>query len=1226
MGVAARPQECYNCEARDLGSMPQAIRVIAHLKIMNDLHGVRFPVKAWPRRLVERGRGRSCLAVCVWLGCAFLASVLNADGQVGSRPGEVDESFAPQIQPEGAELQAIAVRPDGKIWIAGDFYKIGATFESGLARLNADGTCDTNFVNDLRAFFGISAIASTLEGGVLAAGTFQKSSSVVRTNLARFLENGQLDETFNAGTGPDRGVNSIAVQPDGRILLGGYFSQMNGLSRVSVARLEANGDVDQSFDVRLDGRVNQIVDLPGGQIVIGGDFQTVNGVPRKAVARLLSNGALDTSFAPDLGVTQTSAFVDALVALPDGTVVLGGGFDFVNGVPSKHIVRLTSAGQVDSSFALRKGPNNRVRRLAAQADGKIIATGWFDQFDGLPFRMVRLTQDGCLDVGFQPRVIDLGPIERIQPLATQPNGGILAAGRFQTASGSNRSGLVRLDGADSGPVRPLISTQPLGRSVVWGGSVTLNADAVSCSPTTFQWQHAGTNLPRALTNSLRLDNISLADAGEYRTVISNAAGATTSAVAMINVVPVRPGLTDPSFAADILLGGGVSALARAPNGMILIGGSFTNVGGLNRAGIARLNSDGRVDPGFVGPGIHRGTNQNVANVSAIVTQDDGKIFIGGSFASVHGVTRIGIARLNADGSLDESFDARAGPVGEVAAIIPSAGGKLYVGGTFFTWDGRSADGIVRLTASGNVDTGFQSTLFSTVSCLYCTPFIRVASLLGEENGSVLVGGGFRYSLARVNEESPASLVRLNADGSINPDFQSGIRFIEFPPPSLTPSRLPYIDAMLRQPDGKILVTGLFHRFGLVRRNWLGRLNPDGSLDSSFDASQDFVPDGYATVSTTAIRAAALQPDGKVLVGGLFNQIDGVPRKNLARLNANGRIDLTFDTGLGADGAIKALWFEPGGSLLVGGDFRTFDGNPRAGLVRVLANPNLSGPPAIVVPPASLLIQEGNMAVFNVFATGSNLGYQWARNNIPLPGETNAVLIVPAVSNLSLGPYTVTVQNDLGSLTSPAAVIKKLDVAEALDTPGLQWIRGGDDFWEISKTGEAHDREDALVALWNSGRKPPWVETTLEGPGKLSYWVWRFTTDGFGTFVYIDGILQSFEPSGWTGWTNRMNVIPPGRHTVRLEMQNGGLVYLDQVAFAPGLPPDASPRLFAERSGTDLILTWPQSTNFFGLETSQSLSSATAWRPVLSAPTLNGSRYEVRVSFPAIPSFYRLRGQ
>jgi uncharacterized delta-60 repeat protein len=92
-------------------------------------------------------------------------------------------------------------------------------------------------------------------------------------------------------------VYSVALQPDGRVLIAGLFSSVNGTAREMIARLNADGTLDATFqNVSLDDAIRVVAVEQDGRVLVGGDFTEVNGVPRGRVARLNADGSLDTTF------------------------------------------------------------------------------------------------------------------------------------------------------------------------------------------------------------------------------------------------------------------------------------------------------------------------------------------------------------------------------------------------------------------------------------------------------------------------------------------------------------------------------------------------------------------------------------------------------------------------------------------------------------------------------------------------------------------------------------------------------------------------------------------------------------------------------------------------------------------------------------------------------------------------------------------------------------------
>ncbi len=207
-------------------------------------------------------------------------------------------------------------------------------------------------------------------------------------------------QAFDSGSGPSGLVSAIAVQADGKIVIGGSFTGVNGHPRNRIARLNADGSVDQSFNPGggADDFVETVAVQADGKIVIGGGFTGVNGHPRNRIARLNADGSVDQSFNPGSGA---NTFVFAVAVQADGNIVIGGFFTSVNGTPRNRIARLNADGSVDQSFNPGSGADDFVETVAIQADGKIVIGGVFLSVNGAPRnRIARLNADGSVDTSF----------------------------------------------------------------------------------------------------------------------------------------------------------------------------------------------------------------------------------------------------------------------------------------------------------------------------------------------------------------------------------------------------------------------------------------------------------------------------------------------------------------------------------------------------------------------------------------------------------------------------------------------------------------------------------------------------------------------------------------------------------------------------------------------------------------------------------------------------------
>ncbi len=306
----------------------------------------------------------------------------------------------------------------------------------------------------------------------------------------------------------------------------------------------------------------------------------------------------------------------------------------------------------------------------------------------------------------------------------------------------------------------------------------------------------------------------------------------------------------------------VTAISLQADGKILAGGNFTLANGLPRTGIVRFNADGSLDTTFNAISLLAPSEVNV-RVDAITVQPDGKILIAGNFQTVNGVTRPVLARLNADGSLDNSFvlgsSTTTFPTGTINQVVVQPDGKVIAGGIFniqtiVNGQTITRSNLVRYNADGSYDQTFNF-----------NPPGTVLDIVLQSDGKIVIGGAF------------GSVARLNPDGSIDSSFTN-----------LTVAGFGGVTALALQPDGKIVAVGSFTSVGGFTQGRITRLNQNGTLDTTFNVGNPG--------ANNAIYDVALAPDGKIVIVGVFTSYNNVARNQIARLNADGSLDTTFNAG------------------------------------------------------------------------------------------------------------------------------------------------------------------------------------------------------------------------------------------------------------------------------------------------------------------------------------------
>lgn len=353
-------------------------------------------------------------------------------------PGTLDPSF---VYDRGGVrfVREIALQPDGKVIT--DFYS--DALYTGFERFNEDGSRDWSFNAALDEDDLASEIMVQPDGKIVVAGNFSFCSGVCRSHIARLNEDGSLDTSFNPGAGPNKSVEGAALQPDGKVIIVGEFTGYNGTTRNYIVRLNADGSLDNTFNTGAgpNNRLTAMLLQPDGKIIIGGYFDNFDGTTRHQLARLNADGSLDATFDPGAGTnTQTMA----IAVQPDGKILIGGFFTTYNGTQRRYLARLNTNGSLDTTFNQGTGPAAAVWEIAVQPDGKIIIVGGFENFGGVPRkRVARLNPTGSLDATFNSSV---GADNSLYAVALRPNGKILIGGNLNNYNGAPADGLAQLNG------------------------------------------------------------------------------------------------------------------------------------------------------------------------------------------------------------------------------------------------------------------------------------------------------------------------------------------------------------------------------------------------------------------------------------------------------------------------------------------------------------------------------------------------------------------------------------------------------------------------------------------------------------------------------------------------------------------------------------------------------------------------------------------------------------
>jgi uncharacterized delta-60 repeat protein len=733
--------------------------------------------------------------------------------------GEVDPTFNPPlIKDVVSDFNAnTALQPDGKIIIYGYFFSGATPTGRFLYRLNPDGTPDTSFSCAVCGAFSFYSVAVQPDGKIILAGNTSPSSYFAK--IVRVNPDGSLDNSFSATFNPppsgfSSGAEVLLTQPDGKVLIR-YTTSGFGFTGHETYRLNSDGSRDQSFATINWGpfrmhfiTYSKVFLLPDGKILISGT-QSASSQSEGFLMRYNSDGTVDSSFGqPIFADPENRSYVNGFAVQPDGSIVVSGKFTGINSVDKTDLARLFPAGNVDLNFtadslfnpietysgSVAILPNGQIlintvnfsSVFPVSTDNKILRfnsngslDNTYNQPIGLTFiyswmldassravilgtysgtkRFLRLNTDATLDPNFNPPLVKAGTVSAA---AVQPDGKILLGGDFTRVGATARNTFARVN--SNGTLDP--SFDPGSGFNVAPSFIALQPDGKILTIGTFTSYNGTSRFGFARVNS--------------------------------------DGSLDSSFDPDVSESGGEPVLAAAlvADGKILIGGSFFGVDGVPQRTLARLNSNGGLDPSF-SPIFGTG-----ARVRAILVQTDGKIMVGGSFSGVNGFSRQNLVRLNSDGSLDESFNA--GTISEVYKVARQTDGKYLT---------THSVSLSRKNIDGSVDASFQG---STNGFVY--------SVVPQPDGTIVIGGQFSI----VSGSARGNFARLASNGVLDSLF-------------IPEGANNAVNVIAPQSDGKLIVGGNFSTIGTVARNGAARVTP-----SVFRRVTpfDFDGDGMADVS------------------------------------------------------------------------------------------------------------------------------------------------------------------------------------------------------------------------------------------------------------------------------------------------------------------------------------------------------------------------------------------
>jgi uncharacterized delta-60 repeat protein len=790
-------------------------------------------------------------------------------------------------------------------------YSLGLQAANGAAIVNADGSFS---YTPNAGFSGADSFTFIVSDGFASGSNeYTVDVTVVDTNDAPFVANygvpaGIVHTPIGSGQSNDSATGMV-IQPDGKILLAGSSSPLATGQDFSLARYNADGTFDTTFG-------------NGGIVITPVSFGTTadNGT---SVA-LQSDGKV-------------------LVA---GWTITGNGIDFA-------LLRYDENGTLDTTFGGGDGivitpvgagtASDQALHLTVQSDGKIVVVGSTLVTGGaIPpatdTAIVRYNEDGTLDATFGggdgiviSAISETGALDAAQAVLSQPDGGILVAGYTFTSAGAQDFALLRYTNAG------VLDTTFGGGDGIVVTAVVPNAD----SARSILQQLDGRIVVAGVAFGVPSSTFALA---RYE---ADGSPDATFGIGGVVTTPIGTGSSS-----------GTSVAQQADGKLLVAGSTATTANGTDFA-IVRYHENGAVDTtfgtnGVVVTSIGPGTSPDTAFTIAV--QADGKIVVSGNGFSATGANfDFALARYNADGSLDGTFRAEqrlvanegtsfsytvptdrfADPDGDVLTYgATQSDGSALPGWLAFDAATRTFSGVppagaadthVRVTATdpGGLAAAYTYWIYTNSAPAatargFVTTNVASPSILADQaNAIALQADGKIVAVGLVTGPTPSStdiaVARYTADGTLDLGFGGGDGIVTI---NASPTGTETARGVAVQADGRIVVAGT--TTGIGNDILLSRLNPDGTLDTSF-GGDGIVTTPLSPGSDTG-NAITLQADGKILVSGM-----SAGELTLVRYNTDGSLDTTFDldgfalagTGPGNDEGLSVKT-QPDGKIVVSG--------------------------------------------------------------------------------------------------------------------------------------------------------------------------------------------------------------------------------------------------------------------------------------------------------------------
>ena len=886
-----------------------------------------------------------------------------------------------------SDINDITIGENGDLYVLGSFSYIQGVKQSSIAKLNKNGVFDKEY--GVASVYRRDMYCSLLQsdGKLIIGGDFSSYNSIPYRNILRLDAVGDLDTTFNIGTGASGAVHAMAEQEDGKVLIGGEFSSFNSDLSKYLTRLNSNGERDTTFNVELgfNGYVYDIAIQEDEKILVAGMFSSFQDSTTYKLLRLNKNGLLDTTFKakildPKIGY---NAEVRTIAIAPDGKIVIGGFFIMEDDTLeiTSGIARLLSDGALDTTFnpgvGIPSDWNQKIYDIEIEKEGTILVGGKFNEFSASTISgFVRLNEDGSLNEDLKMDIGFFGNSSqspgRVRKILIEDDK-IYLAGDFRKYEGQYVNHLVRIRSKDVDCVNTF-KTDSVTRcgAIVWKDGRIY--DSKHDKPTFILPNSSGCDSVLTLNLTLTPDTVveHLTSCDTYFWERSNKTYYSSNP-SIVRYESSHIGC-DTVFVLDLNItkNTGIDSIVACDRLTWIDGDTYDENSDYEKHKI--VDSFGCDSTVTLNLTIKKSSayyfyrtsydlyNWEENNQTYFETQNP-KHFLTNS-VGCDSVLNLNVMINPPPGTIDAGYGKLTTYESRIYSVAKQKDEKVLFAGGFSSIDRVPSKGVCRL----NYDYGGVDTTFKIGSGPYEYSSYSLKCMVVQEDGKILIGGIFSEWDGHKRDD----LVRLNVDGSLDESFTvynaargyhvydlaiqpdgkiliasggsyevphlerinvDGTEDLTFNKPSVAS-----ISKITLLQNGKILIYGEdVLRVNSVTVGQVARLNSDGSLDETFQSGTGFFGDRYSWPCTITELA-----NGKLIAAGRFSHYNDVEVPDIIRLNANGTLDPTFNAGSGIAYEqqyyyIQMVKEQKDGKLLVGGNFDTFDGEPIRCFLRLMPN-------------------------------------------------------------------------------------------------------------------------------------------------------------------------------------------------------------------------------------------------------------------------------------------------